>query len=117
MPSIENVVNYERSKIIMNAAPTTVPEGYLGNAEMLQTQRNRDGTLVLTTENVEKVLDEVRPYLINDGGNVKLVSIDGPVVKVELEGACGSCISSTTTMTMGIERALKEQIPEIQVVE
>ena len=99
---------------MMNAASTSVPEGYLGNAEMLQTQRNLDGTLVLTTENVEKVLDEVRPYLINDGGNVKLVGIDGPVVKLELEGACGSCPSSTVTMTMGIERALKEQIPEIQ---
>ena len=46
--------------------------------------------------------------MINDGGNVKLVGIDGPIVKLELEGACGSCPSSTTTMTMGIERALKE---------
>lgn len=55
--------------------------------------------------------------MINDGGNVKLVGIDGPIVKLELEGACGSCPSSTTTMTMGIERALKEKIPEIEVIE
>ena len=110
---MENAVNKQRSSIVMNA----VTQPYLGNAEMLQPGKNLDGTLVLTTKNVEKVLDEVRPYLINDGGNVKLVGIDGPIVKLELEGACGSCPSSTTTMTMGIERALKEKIPEIQIIE
>lgn len=49
-------------------------------------------------------------------GNVKLVEIDGPVVKLELVGACGSCASSATTMAMGIERALKERIPGIAAV-
>jgi len=44
----------------------------------------------LTEENVEKVLDEVRPYLMADGGNVALLEIDGLVVKLKLEGACGS---------------------------
>jgi Fe-S cluster biogenesis protein NfuA len=52
-----------------------------------------------------------------DGGNVEFVEIDGPVVKLKLQGACGSCPSSTTTMTMGIERRLKEKIPEILEVE
>ena len=61
-------------------------------------------TLELTGDNVEKVLDEVRPYLISDGGNVELVEIDGLVVKLRLQGACGSCPSSTVTMRMGIER-------------
>jgi Fe-S cluster biogenesis protein NfuA len=71
----------------------------------------------LTGDNVEKVLDEVRPYLISDGGNVELVEIDGLVVKLRLQGACGSCPSSTVTMRMGIERRLMEKIPEIQEVQ
>jgi len=74
-------------------------------------------TLELTSENVENVLDEVRPYLMADGGNVELVEIDGLVVRLQLQGACGSCPSSTTTMRMGIERKLRERIPEILEVE
>ena len=73
-------------------------------------------TLALTNENVEKVLDELRPFLISDGGNVAIAEIDGPIVKVVLEGACGSCPSSTMTLKMGIERKLKEMIPEISEV-
>jgi Fe-S cluster biogenesis protein NfuA len=68
----------------------------------------------LTIDNVETVLDELRPYLISDGGNVELVELDGPVVKLRLQGACGSCPSSTMTLRMGIER---EMIPEIAEVE
>ncbi|MBD1213035.1 MAG: NifU family protein [Dolichospermum circinale Clear-D4] len=71
----------------------------------------------LTLENVETVLDEMRPYLISDGGNVEIVELDGPIVKLRLQGACGSCPSSTMTLRMGIERRLKEQIPEISEVE
>lgn len=74
-------------------------------------------TLALTSENVETVLDEMRPYLMADGGNVELVEIDGPVVKLRLQGACGSCPSSTMTLRMGIERRLREFIPEIAEVE
>lgn len=74
-------------------------------------------TLTLTSENVETVLDEMRPYLMADGGNVELVEIDGPVVKLRLQGACGSCPSSTMTLRMGIERRLREFIPEIAEVE
>lgn len=73
--------------------------------------------LALTEENVEMVLDEVRPYLMSDGGNVELYDIDGLVVKLKLQGACGSCPSSLMTMKMGIERRLMEQIPEIVAVE
>jgi Fe-S cluster biogenesis protein NfuA len=73
--------------------------------------------LALTPENVESVLDELRPYLIADGGNVELVELDGPVVKLRLQGACGSCPSSTMTLKMGIERKLRESIPEIAEVE
>jgi Fe-S cluster biogenesis protein NfuA len=74
-------------------------------------------TLALTTENVETVLDEMRPYLMADGGNVELVELDGPVVKLRLQGACGSCPSSAMTLRMGIERRLREFIPEIAEVE
>ncbi|GAB4353098.1 MAG: NifU family protein [Cyanobacteria bacterium] len=74
-------------------------------------------TLPLTPENVETTLDELRPYLMADGGNVELVEIDGPVVKLRLQGACGSCPSSAMTLRMGIERRLREIIPEIAEVE
>lgn len=56
-------------------------------------------------------LFQVRPYLMADGGNVEFVEIDGPVVYLRLAGACGSCPSSLTTMTMGIKRRLMERIP------
>lgn len=74
-------------------------------------------TMELTSDNVEKVLDDLRPYLMSDGGNVELVEIDGPIVKLRLQGACGSCPSSAMTLKMGIERRLREFIPEIVEVE
>ncbi|KAM3094199.1 NifU family protein [Phormidesmis sp. 146-12] len=73
--------------------------------------------MALTPENVETVLDELRPYLMSDGGNVELVELDGPIVKLRLQGACGSCPSSAMTLKMGIERRLREFIPEIEEVE
>ncbi|XWS55301.1 hypothetical protein CRYUN_Cryun10bG0163600 [Craigia yunnanensis] len=73
--------------------------------------------LPLTAENVESMLDEVRPYLIADGGNVALHEIEGNVVRLKLQGACGSCPSSVMTMKMGIEKRLIEKIPEIVAVE
>lgn len=72
--------------------------------------------LALTTENVEKVLNELRPFLVADGGNVELVEIEGPIVNLRLQGACSSCPSSTMTLKMGIERKLREEIPEITEV-
>ncbi len=68
-------------------------------------------------EEVEKVLEEVRPHLLADGGNVELVDVEDGVVKLKLLGACGSCPSSTMTLKMGIERTLKERIPEVASVE
>lgn len=82
--------------------------------------RKRTGivcVLPLTEENVEKVLDEVRPGLMADGGNVALHEIDGLVVVLKLQGACGSCPSSTMTLKMGIETRLRDKIPEIMDVE
>jgi len=80
-------------------------------------KENEQQVLELTTENVENVLDELRPYLMSDGGNVELVELDGPIVKLRLQGACGSCPSSAMTLRMGIERRLREMIPEIAEVE
>ena len=54
---------------------------------------------------------------MSDGGNVELVEIEGPVVRLRLQGACGSCPSSAMTLRMGIERKLKEEIPEIDEIE
>lgn len=60
---------------------------------------------------MRQVLDEVRPYLISDGGNVAVKDVDADTgnVYLLLEGACGSCASSTVTMKMGIERVLREK--------
>ncbi len=69
-------------------------------------------------EKVEKVLEAVRPFLQADGGNVELVDItDDGIVKVRLTGACGSCPMSTMTLKMGVEKKLKEEIPEVKAVE
>ena len=68
-------------------------------------------------EKVEKVLNEIRPMLIRDGGNVELVSIEAGVVKVRLQGACAGCPMSQMTLRNGIERVLKEKIPEVIAVE
>lgn len=72
--------------------------------------------LPLTLENVEMVLDELRPYLRSDGGDCKVVEIDGPIVRLELVGSCSSCSASSVTLKMGIERTLAQRIPEIAEV-
>jgi Fe-S cluster biogenesis protein NfuA len=68
-------------------------------------------------ERVEKALDKVRVALQAHGGDVELVGIDGNVVKVRLTGACVGCPFSMMTLKNGVERALKEEIPEIERVE
>ncbi|MCE1225392.1 MAG: NifU family protein [Geobacteraceae bacterium] len=68
-------------------------------------------------EKVQAVLDQVRPMLQRDGGDVELVEVVDGIVKVKLQGACGSCPMSTMTLKMGIEKAIKEQIPEIVEVQ
>ncbi|MDZ7260929.1 MAG: NifU family protein [candidate division KSB1 bacterium] len=67
-------------------------------------------------EKVEKALEKIRPFLQADGGDVELVEVMDNVVKVKLSGACGGCPFSQMTLTMGIERKLKEEVPEIQKV-
>lgn len=69
-------------------------------------------------ERVEKALEKVRTMLAADGGNVELVDVTGDgIVKVKLTGACGCCPMSSMTLKMGIERILKQEVPEIKRVE
>ena len=69
-------------------------------------------------EKIEKALDKIRPVLQADGGDVELVDVseDG-VVKVKLQGACGGCPMAQMTLKSGIERVLREEVPEIKRVE
>jgi Fe-S cluster biogenesis protein NfuA len=67
-------------------------------------------------EKVEAVLNKIRPHLQADGGNVELVGVEGTIVKVRLVGACGSCPMSQMTLKMGVERAIKEELPEVTEV-
>ena len=67
-------------------------------------------------EKVEEVLNKIRPNLIADGGNVELVEVNDGTVKVRLSGACAGCPMSTMTLKMGIEKLLKEEIPEVKEV-
>jgi Fe-S cluster biogenesis protein NfuA len=69
------------------------------------------------TEKVQEVLDKIRPNLQADGGDVELVEFKDGIVKVRLQGSCQGCPMSQMTLKMGIERILKEQIPEVTEVQ
>ncbi len=68
-------------------------------------------------ERVEKALEKVRQYLQFEGGDVELVDIENGVVKVRLKGMCSSCPMSYITLKDGIERVVKEEVPEVKSVE
>jgi Fe-S cluster biogenesis protein NfuA len=70
----------------------------------------------MTKENVATVLDEIRPALQDDGGDVELLDVQDGVVKVRLTGHCAGCPMSTMTLKMGIERLLKQKLPEVKQV-
>ena len=68
--------------------------------------------------NIEKALNEIRPFLNSDGGDISLVEvIDDKHVKVRLEGACTSCSLSMSTMKAGVETTIKKFVPQIETVE
>lgn len=70
------------------------------------------------SDRVEAALDQLRPYLMADGGSVRLLDItDEMVVELELLGACGTCPMSSMTLRAGIEQALRRSVPEISRVE
>jgi Fe-S cluster biogenesis protein NfuA len=67
-------------------------------------------------EKVESALNQIRPSLLADGGNVELVDVNEGVVTLRLTGACGSCPMASMTLKHGVERVLKENVPEIKEV-
>ena len=66
---------------------------------------------------VEKALEEIKPRIQADGGDIELVAIENETVKVRLRGACAGCPMSMLTLKQGVERIIKERVPEIQSVE
>ena len=69
-------------------------------------------------QKVTNVIDQIRPYLEADGGNIRFDSItEDNVVMVELLGACGSCPMSQMTLKAGVEQAMKKAVPEVKAVE
>ena len=69
-----------------------------------------------TLQNVEKALEEIRPFLMSDGGNIALLSIENNVVKVQLQGACTGCSVNQMTLKNGVEATIKKYAPHIQQV-
>jgi Fe-S cluster biogenesis protein NfuA len=67
-------------------------------------------------EKIKKALDKIRPALQADGGDVEFVGVENGTVKVKLTGACGGCPMATMTLKRGIEKILKEQVPEVKEV-
>ncbi|MBL4568408.1 MAG: NifU family protein [Flavobacteriaceae bacterium] len=69
-----------------------------------------------TIGNVEKALEEIRPFLISDGGNIKLLSIENDIVTVQLEGNCVGCSVNQMTLKNGVEAIIKKYAPQIEKV-
>jgi Fe-S cluster biogenesis protein NfuA len=67
-------------------------------------------------EKIEAVLNQIRPNLVRDGGNVELVDATDGIVRVRLTGACGGCPMASMTLKHGVERVLKERVPEVKEV-
>ena len=114
-PGLRQYARLQQRSVVAVASP--FESGKPGTADA-----DADAELAFTVENVDAVLEEVRPYLISDGGNVAVHAVDPESMSVQLvlQGACGSCESSTTTMKMGIERVLRENwegITEVTAVE
>ena len=68
-------------------------------------------------EDIKKALDEIRPALQADGGDVEYIGMDGDVVKVKLKGACDGCPMATMTLKNGIEVFIKKKVPGVESVE
>lgn len=66
---------------------------------------------------VERVLEAIRPYIQADGGDIELVDVSDGVVQIRLAGACVGCMYSMMTLQAGVERMIREEVPEIQAVE
>lgn len=83
---------------------------------MNSTEMSEDKTII--TAKVKNVIEQIRPYLQADGGDISFIEItEDNVVNVQLQGACGSCPYSRMTLKNGVEEAMKRAIPEIRSVE
>jgi Fe-S cluster biogenesis protein NfuA len=71
---------------------------------------------MISKEQVQSVLDRVRPFLIADGGDIELVSVDGNSATVRLTGVCAGCPSADLTLHAGIEMALRDEIPQFELL-
>lgn len=67
-------------------------------------------------EKIEEAINKIRPFLQKDGGDIELVEVADDIVKVRLKGACGSCPMSAMTLKMGVEKAIKQEVPEVKEV-
>lgn len=67
-------------------------------------------------DKITEVLNKIRPMLMRDGGDVELVEVNDGTVKVKLTGACAGCPMSTMTLKLGIEKILKQEVPEVKEV-
>ena len=86
-------------------------------AEETITNAEQEAREEIDQELLERVIDAVRPSLQADGGDIELVGVKDGVVQVELTGNCAGCPLSTLTMSMGVERVLKENVPGVERVE
>ena len=73
-------------------------------------------TAEIIHKKVEQALSEIRPFLISDGGNIKLVAVEGATVKVQLEGTCIGCSVNQLTLKNGVEATIKKHLPFIEKV-
>jgi Fe-S cluster biogenesis protein NfuA len=67
-------------------------------------------------KNIEKALEEIRPYLLRDGGDISLISVEDDIVKVRFEGACIGCSVNQMTLKNGVEATIKKYAPQIKEV-
>jgi len=80
---------------------------------LIKIKQHQEVVSVENKEKVEAALDKIRPALRADGGDVELVDIKDNVVRVKLTGACGGCPMSQMTLKMGVEKIVKQEVPEI----
>ncbi|BCL34507.1 Fe-S cluster assembly protein NifU [Nostoc sp. MS1] len=115
LAKIDDIIKDVKEK---NAVTNLNTKGVNLTKEIANSGQKRPLTNVQKIALIQKVLDEeVRPVLIADGGDVELYDVDGDIVKVVLQGACGSCSSSTATLKIAIEARLRDRINPSLVVE
>jgi Fe-S cluster biogenesis protein NfuA len=71
---------------------------------------------MVSKERVESVLNRVRPFLQADGGDIELMAVNGNSAEVRLTGMCAGCASAHMTLTVGVESAIREEIPEFETL-